>query len=198
MHPSTPQQGGQPNLDRPHPLQRGRAEVRSQLSTRSQTPRTRKGGARVLPRGPGQLPTGQRNRLLMVPPAPKSSGYLRSLSSRAPLDTAPSTTAGLGRGSPLADNALRSVMSTANWALWYNGSPEATTSTANSSEAATSTFISRRLALHQVLEPHCATVQNKGKQLGDAPDCPGALHMDVCRQRCGTNHNLSETANEPG
>ena len=81
----------------------------------------------------------------------------------------------------------------------------------------------------QVLELDCATVRNKGKQLGDAPDCPGALRIHkkplpiggaivtsptrvcgkgevrcgirgwtVCRKRRGTNHNVSETANEPG
>ena len=49
--------------------------------------------------------------------------YFRSLSWRALLQIAPSSTAALGRAVPLAVKTLRNVMSTASCAPWWSGSP---------------------------------------------------------------------------
>ena len=69
-----------------------------------------------------------------------------------PPAVAPSSTAALGRAVPLAVKTLRNVMSTANCAPWWSGSPAANTSTL-SSLAGTAMSMSRNLQLQRTVAP---------------------------------------------
>ena len=59
-----------------------------------------------------------------------NSAYFLSLSRLALTNTAPSTCAAFPEGRPAAESADRRVMSTASWAPWCKGRPDATTSMA--------------------------------------------------------------------
>ena len=71
-----------------------------------------------------------------------SSVNFRSLSRLASVSTGP-----IHNALPQAVTAHRTVMSTANWAPWFIGNPEAKTSIALSSVAGTLRFMSRNLVL---------------------------------------------------
>ena len=85
--------------------------------------------------------------------ARKSSEYLRSLSSRALVQTAPSILAAPGCAVPSETRAHRMVMSTAHWAPKYKGRPVASTSMALSSFADTARSMLRSLALYRTVAP---------------------------------------------
>ena len=74
-----------------------------------------------------------------------NSAYFTSFWWRASSKTAPSTAAAFGRARPHAVTALRTVMSTASCAPWFNSRPEASTSIARSSVAGTKTHLVRFL-----------------------------------------------------
>ena len=74
-------------------------------------------------------------------PFSNSANFL-SLSRLALTNTAPSTCAAFPEGRPAPESADRSVMSTACWAPWCKGRPDATTSMARWSVVWTATFMS--------------------------------------------------------
>ena len=82
-----------------------------------------------------------------------NSTYFVSLSCRASANTAPSTVEAFDRARPHAVTALRTVISTASRAPWFNSIPEANTSIASSSVAGTLMFMSRNLAFRLTVEP---------------------------------------------
>ena len=104
-------------------------------TTSSARPRTWRTAMQTGLRVHVKLPIVRRRR---VPPTTTSwhrppshnSAYFASLSWRASVSTPPSTIEAFGRARPQAVTALRTVMSTASCAPWFNSKPEANTSIA--------------------------------------------------------------------
>ena len=118
-----------------------------------------------------------------------NSAYFCSLSALAFLQTMPSSQAAPGLATPLLVTALRMVMmSTANWAPCYSGSPEASTSMHRSSRRRSCPGVwrwreqwpppPRRFwpVFSRVLLPSCTAALNVDRRPGDVLHCPQALH----------------------
>ena len=82
-----------------------------------------------------------------------NSACFCALSARALWQVIPSSRAVPVLGSPRLVRAQRSVMSTANWAPWNSGRPDATTSMHTSSSALTAIFMSRSFTLVRTMAP---------------------------------------------
>ena len=112
-----------------------------------------------------------------------NSAYFLSLSRLALTNTAPSTCAAFPEGRPAAESADRSVMSTASWAPWCKGKPDATTSMARWSVVWTATFMSCSRQLHLTMAPASrhtrAMVCSVGKAL--ERNLPDLGHAPLCR-----------------
>ena len=98
---------------------------------------------------------------------------------------APSTVAAFGRALPHEVTALRTVMSTANWAPWFISNPEANTSVARSSVAGTLMFMSRNLAFSLTVAPASRHTRASVRSVGSARERrrPERGHAALCCPR---------------
>ena len=96
------------------------------------------------------------------------SAHFAFLSWRASTNTATSTVEAFGRARPHAVTALRTVVSTASCAPWFNSIPKADTSIARSSVAGTLMFMSFNLAFRLTVAPASRHTRARVRSVGTA------------------------------
>ena len=112
------------------------------------------------------------------------------------------TAAAFGRARPHAVTALRTAMSTASCAPWFNSRPEASTSIARSSVAGTSMFMSRSFAFNLTVAPASRHTRARVRSVGSALERrrPERGHAARCcpRQSRGAPHTHLASVIERG